>query len=158
MSTEVQLRPAEPDDRGYIESLLVRNELPIADLSKKLPCLYVCETETEQIGVGGLEQYNEAGLVRSVAIEESARGNGYGTIVCDKLLDRARSTGISTIYLLTTTSYLFFGRLGFYEVARETFPTSIQNTSEFSDLCPVTAVCMKRDLDESRVVSHDSTR
>jgi hypothetical protein len=33
--TEVKLRPAEPDDRGYIEWLLVRNELPIADLSEK---------------------------------------------------------------------------------------------------------------------------
>lgn len=155
MSTEVQLRPAEPDDRGYIESLLVRNDLPTADFSEKLSCLYVCETETEQIGVGGLEQYNEAGLVRSVAIEESARGNGYGTRVCDKLLDRAQSTGISTVYLLTTTADEFFERLGFVEVARKTVPTSIQNTSEFSDLCPPTAVCMKRDLDESKVVTHN---
>lgn len=70
MSTEVQLRPAEPDDRGYIEWLLVRNDLPIADLSEKLPCLYVCETETEQIGVAGLEQHNEAGLIRNAAVSE----------------------------------------------------------------------------------------
>lgn len=153
MSTEVKLRPAKSDDSGYIESLLVQNDLPTADLSEKLPSLYVCETETEQIGVGGLERYDEAGLVRSVAIEESARGNGYGTRVCDELLDRARSTGISTVYLLTTTADEFFERLDFEEVARETVPTSIQNTSEFSDLCPETAVCMKRELDKSKVVN-----
>ena len=149
MPMEVKLRPAEPDDRGYIEWLLVRNVFPIADLSEKLPRLYVCETEMERIGVGGVEYHHEAGLVRSVAIEESARGNGYGTRVCNKLLARANSTSLSTVYLLTTTADEFFARLGFEEVARETVPPSIKNTSEFSDLCPATAVCMKRDLDES---------
>jgi amino-acid N-acetyltransferase len=115
----------------------------------------VCETETERIGVGGIEHHQEAGLVRSVAIEESARGNGYGMRVCNNLLARAQSAGISTVYLLTTTAGEFFAGLGFEEVARETVPPAIQNTSEFSDLCPAAAVCMKRDFEESKVVTHD---
>lgn len=155
MSTELKLRPAEPDDREHIEKLLVDNNLPIADLSETLSCLYVCETATKQIGVAGLEQYHDVGLVRSVTIEKSARGNGYGTSVCNELLARARSMGISTVYLLTTTADDFFARLGFEEVARETVPTAIQQTSEFSDLCPVTAVCMKRNLDDAKGLPDD---
>ena len=153
VSTQIKVRPAGLDDRGYIEYIPVRNGFLVADPSEKLPCLDVWETETKQTGCGGLEQRYEAGPVRSVAIEESARGNGYQTRASDEFLARAPSTGISTVYLLTTTADEFFHRLGFEEVAREAVSASIQTASEFSDLWPATAVCMKRNLEESRVVS-----
>jgi amino-acid N-acetyltransferase len=155
VSTEVELRPAELGDRRYIKRLLKHNDLPIADLSENWSCFYVCETETERIGVCGLKQYHEVGLIRSVVIEESARGNGYGTRVCNKLLARARSVGISTVYLLTTTADEFFERLSFERIARETTPPSIQSTSEFSDLCPAIAACIKRERDKSKEVTHE---
>lgn len=155
MSTELKLRPAEPADSEYIKRLLAHNDLPVADISETLTDLYVCEMETRRVGVGGLERHQGAGLVRSVAIEESARGNGYGTRVSNELLARARSAGISTVYLLTTTADEFFDSLGFEEVTRETVPPSIQDTTEFSDLCPSTAVCMKCELDEWTVVTRD---
>jgi len=148
MASELELRPAKPVDREYIEALLTQNALPTADLPEKLSCLYVCEVKTKQVGVGGLEQHQEVGLLRSVAIEESGQGNGYGKMVCNKLLERARSEDISTVYLLTTTAEGFFTQLGFKEVARENVPPSIQSTSEFKDLCPASAVCMKCDLKE----------
>jgi len=147
MAEDVTLQAADEGDREYIVGVLEESDLPTADLSEKLDCLYVCESQSKRIGVGGLEQHDGAGLVRSVAIEKSARGNGYGTIVCDELLARARSMDISTVYLLTTTAEEFFDGLGFDTVSRESVPASIRETSEFSDLCPTTAVCMKRELE-----------
>lgn len=147
VSGEVKLRPADPADGEYVETLLTSNDLPVADLSGKLDYLFVCETGAGRVGVGGLERRGDVGLVRSVAVEERARGNGYGTTVCEELLARARAADLGTVYLLTTTAEDFFERLGFDAVDREAVPASIRSTSEFADLCPSTAVCMKHDLD-----------
>jgi amino-acid N-acetyltransferase len=71
------------------------------------------------------------------------------------VLAQTRAAGVSTAYLLTTTADEFFADLGFEEIPRETVPPSIQTTTEFSDLCPETAVCMKRELNRSKTVTDD---
>jgi amino-acid N-acetyltransferase len=155
VSEQVELRAADQSDEEYIFGLLEENDLPTADLSEKRDCLYVCETESSRVGVAGLEEHDGVGLLRSMAIEESVRGKGYGTIVCEKLLAHAQSEGLSTVYLLTTTAEAFFDRLGFETISREGVPPSIRETSEFSDLCPTTAVSMKRDLEPPTGQQHD---
>ena len=174
MST-VELRPAEPGDREYVEELLAENDLPTSDLDSAYPALFVCESgEGERVGVGGLEvagaeseadgsegdvegsedegevdeveREPDAGLLRSVAVEESARGAGYGTAICERLLDRARVADLDAVFLLTTTAEDFFADLGFERVERSRVPDSIQGTAEFSDLCPASATCMKKGL------------
>lgn len=147
MTPTVELRPTEPADRPYVETILDANGLPVADLDEAIDDLYIAEGPSGRVGVGGLEQYGENALLRSVAVEESVRGKGYGTTICERLLDRARADGVTRVYLLTTTAAEFFADLGFDETDRETVPESIQHTTEFSDLCPSTATCMKRDLD-----------
>lgn len=147
MSVGLELRDAEPGDRQYVETLLAGNDLPTADLDGKLDCLYVCESGGEQVGVGGLERYGDVALLRSVAVEASARGDGYGTELCRELLERARASGVDEVYLLTTTAEGFFERLGFEPTDRAAVPDPIRGTSEFSDLCPSTAVAMRRGLD-----------
>jgi len=146
MSVETTLRSARPEDRRYVEGLLAENDLPVADLFGKLDCLYVWEAGSEPVGVGGLERYGEVALLRSVAVEASARGAGHGTALCEDLLDRARAEGVSTVYLLTTTAGAFFDRLGFERVDRASVPEPIRETEEFADLCPSAAVCMRREL------------
>jgi amino-acid N-acetyltransferase len=151
----VELRPAESRDREDVEELLAGNDLPIADLDSAYSSLFVCESAAgERVGVGGLEVGGEgerqiehdAGLLRSVAVEESARGAGYGTAICERLLDRARTADLDAVFLLTTTAEEFFADLGFERVQRNQVPDSIRSSTEFSDLCPASATCMKRDL------------
>jgi amino-acid N-acetyltransferase len=149
MLSTVELRPARQADRAFIESLLEENGLPTEDLSEKMDCLYICEIEDERIGSGGFEQYGERALLRSVVIDESVRNRGYGTEVCNALLDCAREEGVSELYLLTTTAAEFFRRFGFEESDRESVPDAIQETTEFAQLCPDSAVCMKCELDNS---------
>lgn len=149
MPEDLTLRPAGPDDRAFVERLLAGNELPVSDLSGSLDPLYVCETDDGRVGVCGLERHGEFGLLRSVAVAESAQGNGHGTDACERLLDRARAADLTAVYLLTTTAEDFFARLGFEAVDRDDVPGPVRATSEFADLCPASAVVMKRDLDGS---------
>lgn len=147
MST-IELRPAEPRDREYVESLLDGNGLPTADLDSAYSSLFVCESaDGEAVGVGGLEIAGETGLLRSIAVEESVRGTGHGTAICERLLDRARTADLDAVYLLTTTASDFFAELGFDGVERSRVPASIRKTAEFTRLCPASATCMKRDLE-----------
>lgn len=146
--SSVKLRAAGPDDREYVEELLVENDLPTEDLAMAYSSLFVCESpEGDTIGVGGLGIFEDAGLLRSVAVEESVRGRGYGTAICGELLDRARSSDLDAVYLLTETAETFFADLGFECIEREQVPDSIRATAEFTDLCADHAACMGLELE-----------
>lgn len=143
----IHLHPAGPDDREYVESLLELNDLPTADLDDAFSALFVARSDSERrIGVAGLEVVDNVGLLRSVAVERSARGEGYGTAITEELLLRARREDLGAVYLLTTTAADFFADFGFETVARETVPAAIRGTEQFSDLCPSSATCMKKSL------------
>lgn len=47
------------------------------------------------------------------------------------------------LYLLTITAKKFFKKVGFDEIKRTLVPSVIQNTTEFKDLCPSSATCMR---------------
>jgi amino-acid N-acetyltransferase len=147
MST-IELRTAEPHDREYVEELLADSDLPTEDLATAYSSLFVCESEDEdeRVGIGGLKLFEDVGLLRSVAVEASERGNGYGTAISDKLLDRARDNGLDAVYLLTETAEEFFADRGFERVEREQMADPIQETAEFQHLCADHAACMKLDL------------
>jgi len=140
------VRQASEDDVARVESLLETNELPHRDVRSKPECFFVARSGTAVVGIGGIEQYGTHGLLRSVVVTESNRGQGYGTALCDALEDRARTSGVETLYLLTTTAAAFFDQRGYEAVARETAPSSIQGTTEFAELCPDSATCMRKHL------------
>lgn len=147
MAVETDLRPADRGDREYAESLLAANDLPVADLPDDLGWLYCWEAGGERVGVGGLQRRGDHALLRSVAVEESARGEGHGRALCERLLAEAADAGVERVYLLTTTAPEFFASLGFEEVERESAPPALRETAEFSDLCPDAAVCMRREVE-----------
>lgn len=63
---------------------------------------------------------------------------------CQQLFKQAAARDVTELYLLTTTAESFFADLGFDRIQREDTPPAIQQTSEFHDLCPETATCMRR--------------
>lgn len=151
------------DDRSlsYVETLLERNDLPSQDVRSKPECFYVASdgdgqvgTDRDQrvvgnnklVGIGGVERYGTDGLLRSVVVDRSVRGGGFGTAICDALERRAQSEGVEALYLLTTTATDFFTDRGYVKIERDEAPASIQGTSEFADLCPTTATCMTKSL------------
>jgi amino-acid N-acetyltransferase len=145
-STTLDLVTADDEALSYVEDLLAESGLPSSDVRSKPDCFHVAFVGGERVGVGGVEVHGSAGLLRSVAVEPSARGRGIGTALCERLEATARVDGVETLYLLTTTASGFFAERGYEVVSREDAPTGIRETTEFADLCPETAVCMRKRL------------
>src|SRR2546427_13212139 len=93
--------------------------LVISVLAQQLPGFLVLEDSGRIVASAGLELYGSAALLRSVAVAEAFRNRGLGEAMVTQLLHRARSRGVRTVYLLTTTAQQYFQRLGFETVPRE---------------------------------------
>ncbi|WP_436346518.1 arsenic resistance N-acetyltransferase ArsN2 [Natronorubrum sp. FCH18a] len=142
------LRRADERERSYVETLLEANGLPSADVRTGPAQFYIGYDGDERVSVGGLERYGTDGLLRSVVVEQSARGNGFGTALCDALERRTRADGVETLYLLTTTAADFFADRGYAELERTDAPAAIRETAEFDALCPASATCMRKHLSD----------
>jgi amino-acid N-acetyltransferase len=140
------LDQADDGSTGYVEQLLERSDLPTADLRSGPGQFYVARHGTGRVGVGGLEVYGSNALLRSVAVEPSLRGQGFGTGLCDALERKARAEDVETLYLLTTTAAGFFAGHGYVEIDREATPPEICETTEFAELCPSSATCLRKEL------------
>lgn len=135
----VALVPATGSGVEWIHSLLESADLPTADLGAERsagtgpagqsadaddPALYVVRADLGRVGCIGVEGYGDAGLLRSAAIQERHRGEGYGRGAVRTLETEAREAGIE----------------------REAVPEAVRGSAEFSHLCPETAVPMYREL------------
>ena len=148
---QVRLRRADAETVSSVVALLEANDLPSGDVRSKADCFYLASVENgdpgpDPVGVGGIEPEGRHGLLRSVVVRESARGRGIGTALCDALEARAAAEGVETLFLLTTTAADFFAGRGYERVERSAVPAGIRATSQFEDLCPATATCLRTSL------------
>ena len=146
-NTKIEIRAARSDDLQIVERLLEAAKLPLEGVRDFFPTHYtVAERDGELIGAVGIEQYGDHGLLRSAVIAEDARGSGIGRELVHAVLQWGRGQKLHEIYLLTTTAPLFFERLGFTAVDRDTVPAHVQQAPEFASICPATAVVMRLRL------------
>jgi amino-acid N-acetyltransferase len=130
-----------------LQKFLQSNKLPNQDISghhtiKGRIFLGYYDDGGELIGSGGLEMYGDSALLRSVAVKESVRSQQLGKKIVDDLVTQARNSKIKSIFLLTETAKDFFTRKGFAVVSREEVPSQVRASSEFTHVCPASAVCM----------------
>jgi amino-acid N-acetyltransferase len=147
MVEKIQLQRATEKHLHAIQKMLQENDLPTGDIPDIITELFLACRGTKIIGIGGVERHGDVGLLRSIAIESSLRGKGYGTALCETLIAQAKDNGISNLFLLTMTAEAFFSRLGFEKIQRIEAPQEMQDTTEFKTLCPVSSVCMKIKLE-----------
>lgn len=153
--TAITLRPAHDVDVARIEALLAMAQLPTDGLAQCYGDFVVAEAAGTIVGAGGMERCGAgAALLRSFVVAPAHRGQGIARRMHDALVQRARATGIDTWYLLTTTAQDYFARLGFSAVARDSAPPDIRATQQFRQLCPASALLMRRAVvDGAAVVS-----
>ena len=142
------VRAAELADYDRVTALLDANDLPHCDLQPEEATLLVALDDGDVVGAGALEQCASNALLRSLVVADSRRGRGYGEALCDALEARARTSGIDALYLLTTSAAGFFRARGYEVVDRERAPQSIQQTNQFTDVCPTSATCLRMSLQE----------
>lgn len=137
------LRQIDSDSFGALKSFLAENKLPDGDLKLDNSYFFAYHDDNGKIvGTGGLEFYSSHALLRSIAVSESFRGTSVGKKIVSHLIDQADRRNIREIFLLTETAPVFFSKLGFQAVSRETVPDEVKSSSEFASVCPVSAVCM----------------
>jgi amino-acid N-acetyltransferase len=146
VKTPTTIEPATADDLSAVLDLLRRSELPTADLERHLPTTVVARRGGRVIGSAALEMYGTSALLRSVAVDPAARGEGLGQRVTAAALHLARSQRVTTVYLLTTTAGEFFPRFGFHRIERSAVDPAVQASVEFTTACPSSALVLARDI------------
>ena len=100
----------------------------------------------EPVGMIGIETYPDCGLLRSLFVAESGRDAGLGARLVAELERTAAAAGLRALWLLTIDAENYFTRLGYETVERSAAPESVQQSAEFSSLCPGDAVLMRKSL------------
>lgn len=141
------IRPAETADFETITGWLAAARLPVADLSIDATQYFLlAELGGHPIGAIGLEPFDGIGLLRSLVVVPHAQGSGAGRQLVVALEHDAAARGLTELWLLTTDADAYFTRLGYEAVSRDEAPQCIQETTEFSKLCPADAVVMRKPL------------
>jgi amino-acid N-acetyltransferase len=132
-------------ERQEAIALLQLQKLPVSDINED-KVLYLLKDGNRTIGTVGLEIFEDCALLRSVSVIKEEHGKGYGKYINAEIEKYVKDAGINCLYLLTTTAKDFFDKQGYCVISREDAPASVQQTAEFTSLCPSSAVVMKKKI------------
>lgn len=103
------IEQAAPEDMSAIEQLLQSHQLPASDLAENPRIqFFVFRYQGDVVGVVGTELHGKTGLLRSLAVQSTHQGRGFGNRLIHHAEQYTRRKNISSLYLLTTTAAGFF--------------------------------------------------
>lgn len=146
MNITLNFHPAEDNDLPEIKQLLEEHHLPVSDIDSSEISFFVLREGHRLLACAGVEHFGSDGLLRSVAVLPELTGKGIGSAFIDYLLPEVRNLRIDALYLLTETAEAFFSGKGFEKIDRNKVPSLVNSSTEFSELCPSTAVCMYKKI------------
>lgn len=140
--------PIEPISQSTeLLQLLSRCELPVADIAPTASVQFFGRrSDSELVGVVGLELYGSVALLRSLAVSPANRNVGMGRALVAFAESHAASRGVTSLFLLTTTAAPFFAKRGYLPASRGDAPEPIAATAQFSGLCPASSTFMGKRL------------
>jgi len=140
---------AKAENEPQIRQLLAASDLHHEDiLSAQLRHFLLGWDGSRLVAVVGLEIKDHVALLRSLAVDSDYRNRKIASGLVNAMEAYAKSLKVSTLYLLTMTAEAFFKKHGYRKTARDSAPPEIRRTTEFQNLCPASAVCMAKDLDD----------
>lgn len=142
----VAIKPANEEDVVGIINLLKANNLPVSDLSSGKRLFLAATISGQLTGVVALELYGDSGLLRSLAVNSEFRTLNLGKKLVAEAENLGRENGLKQLFLLTTTASGFFSKLGWDITERSSAPADLAASTEFSSVCPASAVCMTKKL------------
>jgi amino-acid N-acetyltransferase len=140
---EVMIAPLHPNDLPSVLALLARSGLPEAGLAEHVATTLVAQVDGRIVGSAGVELYEGAALLRSVAVEAAVRGQGVGGRLVASALALAQANQAHEIYLLTETAADYFARRGFVPIERAVVHPQVAESVEFTTACPTSAQVMR---------------
>ena len=142
----VTVRAARLGDMKQVETLInrfARSNLMLPKTAEQLArnfreFVVAVDAEETVVGCVALRVYNETlAEVGSLAVSESAHGQGVGRKLVERIMEEARALGLKTVFALTLQE-LFFHRLGFRTVQKEMFPLKVWADCR---MCPKLHAC-----------------
>jgi amino-acid N-acetyltransferase len=145
MDTSLSIRQ-QPSRMGALR-LLQNAGLPASDVTEEhLVHFFYIGSATAPDAMVGIELYGLDALLRSLVVAPDLRATGLGTRLVEHVESHARTHGVRTIYLLTTTAEKFFESRGYVATSRDSAPSSIRATTEFAGLCPASSAFLSKSL------------
>jgi amino-acid N-acetyltransferase len=144
--TGITIERAVAGDVPQILDLLKRQSLPPDGLTDHAATTVVARQDGRVVGSAAVEMYADGGLLRSVAVDDSLKGQGLGRALTEQAIALARAAGLDALYLLTTTAEGYFPKLGFERTTREDVPAGVRSSVEFTSACPASAIVMRKRL------------
>lgn len=136
----------QANNRDAIVAILTAEKLPVADLPGTLDNFFAAIENGQLAGVIGLEIHGAYGLLRSLVVLPGYRNIGLAGRLIEQLEILAASLGLQEVYLLTETAAGYFTGKHFLAITRDEVPDEIKQSSEFSHMCPVSAIVMKKSI------------
>jgi amino-acid N-acetyltransferase len=139
----IRAKPAFATAMALLESA----HLPTEDLTERhCEHFFYWGPVASPMGLIGLELFDDVALLRSLVVRPEARSSGMGTALVQFAEQYARTHGVRTAYLLTTTAETFFERRGYAKTSRDAAPAAIKHTREFAGICPASSAFMSKQL------------
>ena len=99
--------------------------LSLSDVYERLRDFFVFAVDEEVVGCGALHVvWEELAEVRSLAVQEEARGRGIGRKLVEACLREAPGLGVRRVFVLTYVPE-FFARFGMAEVDKAALPHKV---------------------------------
>jgi UDP-N-acetylmuramate: L-alanyl-gamma-D-glutamyl-meso-diaminopimelate ligase len=136
--------PARGEDMLRVRQILQSTDVDGNDLDAGQ--VLMVRDEGEIVGVVAIEIYDDAATLRSLAVIPERRGHGFGWMLADHAVARAREMGARRLYLLTETASDFFAeKLGFRAIDRSIVDAAVAASRHFRESAK-SAVAMRLDL------------
>ena len=144
MGEHIHLRAATSDDLPAMAALLAAEGLPQAGVAEGITHFQVLDDGQGVVAAAGIEAHGSSALLRSVVVAPAHRGRGLARRLTEHMLQHARGLGLESMYLLTMDADEDFAGLGFTPVSRDDAPLEILHCQQIRELCPDTAVLMRK--------------
>lgn len=147
---KVSVTIASSGDLDEILDLLSQVQLPHDGVSENISGFLVARNDASRlVATIGLERHGNTALLRSAAVTPDYQHAGLGSLLTNKLLERATNDGVERVVLLTSTAKEFFARrFGFSETPRANYDSVLAGSSEWNLPRCSSAVCMSLNLKE----------
>lgn len=143
------IMPAKPEEMARVREILSLTNLGAhaADLTDdRAGDVLVVHDESGVVGCVALEIYDDAGILRSLAVVPERRGRGLGWMLVDHAVARARAAGVRRLYLLTEFASDFFAeKFGFRAIDRATVDALVAASRHFREAAG-SLITMRLDL------------
>jgi amino-acid N-acetyltransferase len=127
----ITYRRGRPEAVPELARVIAEAKLPAFFIEEFAGGFAFAEQDGRMIAAGGMEVYESYGFLRSIAVDERARGLGLGRKIADLLRADAKASGLDHLFLYTQDAYTFWKHLGYVDVAFDAWPAAMHECWQY---------------------------